>query len=29
MKNFNSFGIYWKIQFLGGILENQYRWRII
>ena len=24
MKNFNIFGVHWKIRLLGGILKNQY-----
>ena len=25
MKNFNIFGVHWKIQLLGGFTKNQYR----
>ena len=25
MKNFNVFGVHWKIRFLGGLMKNQYR----
>ena len=24
MKNFNIFGVHWKIRLLGGVLKNQY-----